>query len=623
MRPIRSTLALATWAPALLAVASCSLVLGLDDIQIDQGGGGGAHRTCASAAQCDDQNPCTTDVCSPDGLCVWTALDGVPSPEQVVGDCQTMHCVQGEPQTEPDDTDVADDHEACTVDTCNAGVPAHTAQLDGTPCGMMGVPAACTHGVCVAGDCGIGDPCPSKGPCLAIGCNAATGTCEYTPLSDGTPTPGVSQTAGDCHVRICVGGVDADVIDDSDVPVTASDCDTEVCSGGIAENPPKALDTPCTTLNGGQPGFCDGAGACAECTKDSECQGPDPNDNCRSRPCVAGACGAYPASGTAASGQFQTAGDCQKVVCDGNGGQMLVLDAPDPTNDGNLCTTDTCNGMATVHTPTNQGAQCGAMPGLVCNGTGQCGCQSDGDCTTPNTCGGGNPGTPLVCGCTKKTCAPATCGTVSDGCFGTLNCNDNVKNGAETDVDCGGGGNCATKCVNGKKCSAAADCASGFCTDGVCCDQACGGLCQACTAAKKGSGADGSCGAIKVGVDPDGECVMQAAATCGFTGNCDGAGACKLYVSGTVCVNASCTGTVLNKADTCNGSGTCVDGGTQDCAPYLCSAAACTTSCAADSNCASTAYCAGTICSAKKATGAACMGNNECVSGMCLAMKCT
>jgi len=47
-------------------------------------------------------------------------------------------------------------------------------------------------------------------------------------------------------------------------------------------------------------------------------------------------------------------------------------------------------------------------------------------------------------------------------------CADGEKNGAETDVDCGGG-QCAP-CASGQGCGAGADCASGLCTAGTCTD---------------------------------------------------------------------------------------------------------------------------------------------------------
>src|SRR5262249_6585789 len=51
-------------------------------------------------------------------------------------------------------------------------------------------------------------------------------------------------------------------------------------------------------------------------------------------------------------------------------------------------------------------------------------------------------------------------------------CNDGVKNGMETDVDCGGGGSCA-KCADTKKCALGTDCTSGVCTSGICAAPSC------------------------------------------------------------------------------------------------------------------------------------------------------
>jgi alpha-tubulin suppressor-like RCC1 family protein len=45
-------------------------------------------------------------------------------------------------------------------------------------------------------------------------------------------------------------------------------------------------------------------------------------------------------------------------------------------------------------------------------------------------------------------------------------CTDGVKNGTETDVDCGG--SCGGTCASGKTCAAAGDCKSADCRDGTC-----------------------------------------------------------------------------------------------------------------------------------------------------------
>ena len=45
-------------------------------------------------------------------------------------------------------------------------------------------------------------------------------------------------------------------------------------------------------------------------------------------------------------------------------------------------------------------------------------------------------------------------------------CTDGIQNGAETDIDCGGGS--CPRCADGKKCSTRNDCASALCIGGVC-----------------------------------------------------------------------------------------------------------------------------------------------------------
>ncbi|MBI5055620.1 MAG: DUF4215 domain-containing protein [Nitrospirae bacterium] len=117
---------------------------------------------------------------------------------------------------------------------------------------------------------------------------------------------------------------------------------------------------------------------------------------------------------------------------------------------------------------------CVPSDGAACN---------DGDaCTTGETYVSGvcQGGTPVNCDdgneCTSDSCDPASgcihynsaAGTACSGgvCDGSgscvvLSCGDGVKNGNETDIDCGGF--CPNKCVDGKMCSASPDCASGVC----------------------------------------------------------------------------------------------------------------------------------------------------------------
>jgi cysteine-rich repeat protein len=196
-------------------------------------------------------------------------------------------------------------------------------------------------------------------------------------------------------------------------------------------------------------------------------------------------------------------------------------------------------------------------------------------------------------------------------------CNDNIKNGNETDVDCGGPD--CQDCAQGKKCSVGSDCATSFCADGVCSNTACVGFCQAATAAKKGQGADGTCGPIIAGSDPDDECAAQASQTCGTTGACNGSGACQLYSASTVCAAPSCSNGMLTTGSNCTGTGTCATGLTVTCNGFTCAnGTACNTSCSSDSQCMLGNFCNAGACVAKKPDGVQCSATDQCVSSNCV-----
>jgi hypothetical protein len=95
-------------------------------------------------------------------------------------------------------------------------------------------------------------------------------------------------------------------------------------------------------------------------------------------------------------------------------------------------------------------------------------------------------------------------------------CADNKKNGSETDVDCGG--SCAAKCALNQSCSSSSDCSTSSCVNGVCSEYL-----PSCTnGVKDGSESDvdcgGSCG--RCGVDrscsADSDCTTLYCAN----GNC-------------------------------------------------------------------------------------------------------
>lgn len=125
----------------------------------------------------------------------------------------------------------------------------------------------------------------------------------------------------------------------------------------------------------------------------------------------------------------------------------------------------------------------------------------------------------------------------------------------------------------GAACTLASDCASGFCVDSVCCDTACTAACTACSAAKKGSGSDGTCQAMTVGV-ADTRCTDSGASSCGTNSKC-GSGACAYYPAGTSCRAPSCTGSTLTAAASCPGAGAACPAESKTTCPFGCSGSTC------------------------------------------------
>ena len=136
--------------------------------------------------------------------------------------------------------------------------------------------------------------------------------------------------------------------------------------------------------------------------------------------------------------------------------------------------------------------------------------------------------------------------------------------------------------------------------------------CQVCNG-------NGACTSAGLGTDPKSECATDAPTSCGLTGSCDGSGSCEYYDNSQECVTESCTGTTHQFADKCSGTGSCTDGGQEDCSPYVCTGTTCGTSCSAQSDCISGYYCelgSGT-CLSKKPDGQSCGNTFECASDHC------
>ena len=175
----------------------------------------------------------------------------------------------------------------------------------------------------------------------------------------------------------------------------------------------------------------------------------------------------------------------------------------------------------------------------------------------------------------------------------------------------------------GDSCSSSIECGTaGGCVDGYCCDQACNMACSACNV----TGHFGTCVPIPTGGSPatgHPTCGPDDKSTCKRNGVCDGLGACQLWPISTVCKPASCDATtnMVTGDSKCDGNGACKTPAATICAPYVCNATSCWSSCTGTAQCSSGNVCSGGSCGLKP-DGASCTAGSECQHGNCVDTVC-
>src|SRR5262249_40540111 len=132
---------------------------------------------CTTAADCDDHNPCTDDVCSvalPHVCSNPLRGAGAPCGGDFCSGPRTCTaggvCQVGTPAN-------CNDNNACTVDTCSAGA-CHNAAIAGccTSVADCNDNNACTTDACVGGTCQhTAVVCPPDGACTTETCDPAAG----------------------------------------------------------------------------------------------------------------------------------------------------------------------------------------------------------------------------------------------------------------------------------------------------------------------------------------------------------------------------------------------------------------------------------------------------------------
>ncbi|MCG5053594.1 MAG: hypothetical protein KA712_11590 [Myxococcales bacterium] len=431
----------------------------------------------------------------------------------------------------------------------------------------------CASGICT----GEGVCCTTacSGTCKSCKVAGKEGTCSDVPSGQDPLNQCEAKTSSTCGTTgVCDGAGKCAVYDSGVI------CAGATCSGD------KSKEIGAST--------CDGAGKCATpagntCANDLVCGGSSCKASCAE-------------DADCRNGKKCNARTKQCALANGSGCANNAACGSDKCVDGYCCNAD-CSGACESCAAKDSGGTngvCTALPSgasdAACPGAS---CSADKKTATPaSTCDGARKcTTPTVKPCGEFTCNNGTC---LETCTKDADCLDANKTCVGTQ--------CKKKL--GVACAAAGECGSGFCApDGVCCNNACTGACQAC--------GTGTCEPLS-GSFPS-ECAPSA---CGFTGQCV-SGVCQSVANGTSCGSATCKdGASQTAAPTCS-NGQCVTPMATPCTPGTCKGSACSNACSADNGCASGAYCdSGGVCRAKKAQGASCGRVGECQTGNCAAGIC-
>jgi hypothetical protein len=385
--------------------------------------GGPDAPTCGTGKACvEAQRDCTSFVCTAN-LCQAPAPnDGVKNGAET-----DIDCGGGTAPACGSDKKCLDGFRDCTSLVCTNLVCRPPSAFDGykngtetdVDCGGGAAPTCIVGKICAVGarDCSSGV------------CNG--GTCAAAAPSDGVKNG--SETDIDCG-----GGSAPACIDGKTCAQGPRDCTSRVCTGGICQVPTSNDGAK----NGSETDVDCGGGAAPACIDGKAC-------SVGARDCVSLVCGAAnsclaPTTNDGVKNGTETDIDCGGSVgapaC--NDGRVCVVGIRD-------CSSRVCTGGICQVPTSGDGVRNGTETDIDCGGG-----NGVPRCIDTRTCVVGNRD------CVSRVCAGFTCQAPTN--------NDGVKNGTETDIDCGGG-NGAPTCEDGLVCAdGPRDCTSTNCVAETC-----------------------------------------------------------------------------------------------------------------------------------------------------------
>ena len=309
---------------------------------------------------------------------------------------------------------------------------------------------------CVVDECPPGDECRDA---------LCAGACTFKSQPNGQPCGADGQLQ--CDGGVCKGCTAAE-------DCTPKDCHTVACADGVCEYK-LSVEEGCGPDGTGQ---CSAQGVCALCD-DGKKNGDETGVDC------GGHCGGTCTTGQGCASKADCASESQECV----DGVCCSSACSDPCHS---CVLPGEEGICLPFAGFDPGVCDGAMR---CSPAGACAKAAGGACQVATDCASGL--------CQGQKCA---------ACDGQTAC---AEGQVCVDGNCVAGGQ-----PQGSPCAGPEACESGFCVDGVCCDAACEGLCEACNTVYT-QNQEGKCYFMISGYDPQAECDGA-----GLAGVCNGNGQC-------------------------------------------------------------------------------------------------
>ncbi|MBN2497339.1 MAG: hypothetical protein JXR96_22300 [Deltaproteobacteria bacterium] len=567
-------------------------------------------RTYTSSGRCVDGD-CVYDhaevTCSQgcaDGRCVGDPCAGVTCdspPEPAVCYVEPGTCSSGECSYDYNDGHICDDGDPCRVqDSCRqgvcAGVPMQCTSPPANECDGSTAVIYDSRGTCSGGQCEYGsqrvecaEGCEG-GQCLGDPCQGVN--CSNPPNAQCYEPTGICVEEPDVHCEYTQ-------LEDETGCDDGNDCTVgDVCTDGDCGGAPMQCNSP-------PDNYCQDGSTLVSYAGNGTCSGGQCSYNSSEQHCDFGC--------------VERAGD---DVCDGDPCAGVTCNnppAPDCANattrrwyDGGTCVSGQCEYDAHTETCDDPPAdRCESGDARHYNAIGGC---SNGECsygsyleTCEHGCSNG------ICGdCVPASCGANNCGSMPDGCGGTVNCGgcSDPQDDCESNV-----------CVcNHAECSGDCCAAGQVCHSGACCTPSCAGKC---------GGASDGCGGQCSAACPSGQwCNGTTCQACNDAHHC-GSSCTDCGTDGWWCQSGACQACTSNThcgpdCEDCTSAG--VEGSFCDFMPVRGGADGYFCGCNDDSECFSGRYCGprgcrnctvGTHCGPSCID---CSSNNDghaCVDGMC------